>query len=121
MLVPNPPSFVVPLGINGKSTREHFYQTVEGDTAGAWLAIYSIQALDLVLERISTNNQLAFAFNRRPGGSDLQFIVDLSIGQKGTDTGAKTKTDFANCVGELINELGNKLKKQSAYRLNAIS
>lgn len=105
---PQVPNFVVPVGLNDTSLRGHFLKAVASETDGGWMGIYSIDALPPLLDRL-VENELALAFNRAPGGTDLHFVANLRIGRQGQDDGGETSLEFMSCVQSLTNELRNSI------------
>lgn len=110
-LTPSRPSFVVPLGPDNRSTRAFYLQSVVSDTPGSWLGAYNIDSLGPIIERLAGANEVALAFNRREGGSDLLMVFDLTRGPNGEDTGSENTERFLGCVSEMASELEERLKE----------
>lgn len=109
VLTPNAPTFVVPMGMDGNSVRSQFVSSVASETPGGWLGSYSFDAFVPIFDRVTKANELEFAFNRREGGKDLHFTVDLAVGRQGDQEGFDTSELFGSCVNMLLNQLEDEL------------
>lgn len=105
---PNPPATAYFLNKTFGTTKSSIVDNTKSDTPGAIFVIFNIEnTMELLAEGVS-ENKVAIAFARRPGGSDIRVIVETDVEETTPEgkrvRGHKTGADFFACAKALLSQ-----------------
>lgn len=104
-----PPASISLVDVDGDSNAPAQLTSALGEQPGSRIAAFSLDGYAGIFDRILSQKELALLFNRRPGGTDVRVLVDLTI-ENLDDSGKPIRGDqtvkgFFACSGKLLADL----------------
>ena len=105
-LIPSPPESAYFVTNNFSTNQSSIIESYRSDTPGAIVVIFQLDPTFELLADGLQKDKVTIAFNRRPGGTDLQIPIDTSV-EKTTREGEriqspKASLEFVRCAKQLL-------------------